>query len=735
MVALKLSRIWCLPIILSFQAVFLLPRVKSQGYHELPQKLQVVRSHQDALRENPNLVKELHKAQDALQHLWIKYLPELWEINLSSGCVESLDYLFPGLRDNSSSAFPVSTKLLPLIDATGKQGAGLLSGNLFLDGAYDECFNYNYTGYCLANQVNLTIYPLSWQVGLCVPKFCTNTDIAVLINKTGILVTNETKIKCEDSKKQSYSAGAIAMIVVTLVLASMVVVGTLVDVLLQSILYFEGNGSDDAININSCVGSSANEKTPLLVQQEVKNDKHSVRMYEFLTAFSLFKTVPTLFATKQTPSVITSLNGMRVISMFWVILGHTYIWFAIPGTVDNQLMILPILSRFSFQAVGNAFYSVDSFFFLSGVLVAYLTLREMKKKNGQFPFLMFYIHRYLRLTPTYAFVLFFSWLLYYHFVYSPSISFGVSVFSNCPKYWWTNLLYINNLYPWKMAEECMGWAWYLGNDMQFYIISPFILIPFYYSFPFAMVIVAALLLGSFIVTATLAGIYDFQSNVFAIVAYNYTGHTDPSLFSDLVYIKPWSRIQPYLVGMVLGYILYKGIRLPFGRKKNVPAYLLLWVVSGLISFAVVYGLYSTWHGHTPAQFENVMYITFSRFVWGVGMALVVFCCHNGYGWFINSFLSMKIWTPLSRMTFNAYLVHPVVLTMVYGQFQKSFHYTDKTIAFFLIGFVVLSYAIAGLLCLLVELPLGTIEMLVFKLVGMTARESQRQTGSTKHNKM
>ena len=25
----------------------------------------------------------------------------------------------------------------------------------------------------------------------------------------------------------------------------------------------------------------------------------------------------------------------------------------------------------------------------------------------------------------------------------------------CHKHWWSNLLYINNLYPWKMADEVL----------------------------------------------------------------------------------------------------------------------------------------------------------------------------------------------------------------------------------------------------------------------------------------
>ena len=396
-----------------------------------------------------------------------------------------------------------------------------------------------------------------------------------------------------------------------------------------------------------------------------------------------------------------------------------------------------VLSRFSFQAVGNGFFSVDSFFFLTGVLVAYLSLHEMKRKNGCFPFLQFYVHRYLRLTPTYAFILFFVWTLSIHLAYSPGISLREDLNAdNCAKYWWTNLLYINNFYPWLSEKACFGWGWYLANDMQFYVISPLILIPLYHILPLAIIIVIALLFCSFIVTATLVGVFDLQSNMFAAMAYNYTSNYRTSQYLDIVYIKPWSRIAPYLVGLILGYMLYKGFHLSFGRKKNIFAYLLLWIVSGIILIPDVYGLYPNWHGHIPGKFENILYINLSRFVWGIGLALVVFACHNGYGWFINSFLSMKMWMPLARMTFNAYLVHPALLSVIYGQFQTTFHYTDITIAFFHVGFVVLSYGIAGLVCLLVEFPLGTIEMLVFKMIEQKcqARRQQVMEMDDKENK-
>lgn len=44
----------------------------------------------------------------------------------------------------------------------------------------------------------------------------------------------------------------------------------------------------------------------------------------------------------------------------------------------------------------NGYLSVDSFFFLSGLLVAYLTFKEIDRVKGRFNVIMFYLHRYIR---------------------------------------------------------------------------------------------------------------------------------------------------------------------------------------------------------------------------------------------------------------------------------------------------------------------------------------------------
>nr|KAG5705741.1 hypothetical protein BaRGS_027400 [Batillaria attramentaria] len=63
--------------------------------------------------------------------------------------------------------------------------------------------------------------------------------------------------------------------------------------------------------------------------------------------------------------------------------------------------------RWTFQAISNATVSVDTFFVLSGLLVAYLSLKEMKKRSGKMNWFLFYFHRFWRLTPAYMLLMMF----------------------------------------------------------------------------------------------------------------------------------------------------------------------------------------------------------------------------------------------------------------------------------------------------------------------------------------
>ena len=248
-------------------------------------------------------------------------------------------------------------------------------------------------------------------------------------------------------------------------------------------------------------------------------------------------------ATHQPATAITSINGMRVLSMFWVILGHAYYWGLIYDVVANTNEAFgTVLNRLLFQPMDNFSFSVDTFFVLSGLLLSYLSIKEMERHQGKFPFLSFYVHRLLRLSPAYYLSVFLYFKVLPHVGSGPLWSF-VDV-RNCEKYWWTNILYINNFYLLDSYDACHGVTWYLATLMQFFIISPIFLdlLLLYHCWKIGLVTIVGTMLASFAIIGTLAGIEDV-----------YLQGAKPSL--NIIYVKPHCRINSYLIEIVLGFAL------------------------------------------------------------------------------------------------------------------------------------------------------------------------------------
>jgi len=139
------------------------------------------------------------------------------------------------------------------------------------------------------------------------------------------------------------------------------------------------------------------------------------------------------------------LNGVRVLSMAWVILGHTY-FYGLKTALGNPTVPLTLFKMFSFNFVSSGPYAVDIFFWLSGFLGTYILLCTMKKRNGkmQNP-LLIYLHRYLRIVPLYAMTLLFYWFLMACVGNGPIFfEFWRVRATACFKTWWIHLLFLNN---------------------------------------------------------------------------------------------------------------------------------------------------------------------------------------------------------------------------------------------------------------------------------------------------
>ncbi|XP_023338416.1 nose resistant to fluoxetine protein 6 isoform X2 [Eurytemora carolleeae] len=141
-----------------------------------------------------------------------------------------------------------------------------------------------------------------------------------------------------------------------------------------------------------------------------------------------------------------------------------------------------------------------------------------------------------------------------------------------------------------------------------------------------------------------------------------------NLYVDF-YEAPWVRYQPYLVGILLGYILHHT------REKQVKinnaANILLWQAAFLAGFAVVYGLYGV-RTQTMTHFSASIYNSFQRLAWSGALAWVIFSCAKGYGGVVNDLLSWSLFAPLARITFCTYLIHTNLLGMFTSSVLLSF---------------------------------------------------------------
>ena len=103
---------------------------------------------------------------------------------------------------------------------------------------------------------------------------------------------------------------------------------------------------------------------------------------------------------------LSLLDGVRVMSIGWVIMGHTISRYTNLAAIDNINSISDQLADFNYVPVNGAFYAVDTFFWLSGLLMAYFFIVEIEKEKSLSAgkILLVYVHRYLRINPTYLFL-------------------------------------------------------------------------------------------------------------------------------------------------------------------------------------------------------------------------------------------------------------------------------------------------------------------------------------------
>lgn len=134
-------------------------------------------------------------------------------------------------------------------------------------------------------------------------------------------------------------------------------------------------------------------------------------LQKYLSAFGLIQNTAKLFSTASNEETqhLKLLNGLRVIMMVWVILGHTFFFMPAGGAINTDYVFY-LTGLFAYNIITTATFAVDVFFWMSGFLGTYILMCSMKKKNGEMPNpLVIFAHRIIRITPLFLMVFLFNW--------------------------------------------------------------------------------------------------------------------------------------------------------------------------------------------------------------------------------------------------------------------------------------------------------------------------------------
>ena len=425
---------------------------------------------------------------------------------------------------------------------------------------------------------------------------------------------------------------------------------------------------------------------------------------KFLACFSVRQNFQSLAQNSPSRS-LNCLDGLRTLSMVWIILGHTIDFMDTPfADIDNVEFEPQYLGRGSMQFATSAHLGVDTFFFISGLLTVYVMLKRFEKKRKLDPPHLAIILRWLRLVPLLGFVLALYVGLVPYFGEGPMWYRMVHETNFCRTYWWTNLAFVNNFYPNDFHVQCLPWTWYLADDMQYFIICLVIMIIYCkVSKTLGWVVCVGLMALGIISTAVISQHYDLDLSVGAL--------------QDYVYDKPYTRVTTYVMGMMFAFYLVdhiKGRKIVLSRKVA-----FFWMTLSLtLLFTCIYCTYRFFH-YLPnkvwSQSESSAYLALVRPGFILAISGIVFLSLTKNGGPVGWFLTLSIWEPLGKLTFAAYLLHPIIIRTVYYNEVSLIHLSDIEVIHYAGFFIPISFLMASIFFVCVEVSFSNVvDLLVGK---------------------
>lgn len=648
---------------------------------------------------------------DAFSSIPPDLLRNLQTAEVSSACSLGIMKVVRGFQNFEPWAFR-------LFDASGKYPTGVLEGTKSDIGAFDECLETEVVDdfgrvtsrgqYCslmfyVRNGKTLerklapilrSLHPrlrtfkqfffLDYlnvaRVGICLLNDCDQRDLQALINSVKPSIIDIEVAHCITNEPQPWTTTQKAIIIFLITLASVMAASTAVDLFIRRSCS-DQFGKGIAAKVLTSFAVTSNTRMLLKMPDEKDSDEYVFRF----------------------------LHGIRYLSIAFIMFGHCYQ--TLSDTWSRLLNLLIESNKWQAMFVASAFNSVDTFFFVSGFLMCFITAKN--NYSGATTLFFAIVLRHLRTSIPLFFVIMCIYLV-------PVITSGPDlptfmerVYEEVSEHWWDLLLQVRNFCK-VTHKTMMPHLWYISADFQAFLIS---LLTFLLLRRRKKLAISAFVLMSVvscgIATWQIAGtnlppFMMFPMESPEVIEAMATGH----------YLQPFYHIVCYFSGCITFLIMDDFKQ----RKISKPLQAAGWFVSVSCALCCLF-IKLPWYRDPEPTTELGKLVTsfFDRILWSMFLSWITLACASGRGGFVRDFLAWKVFVPFSRLSFAVYLIHVPFIEVLLHVSRERIYYSPFNQLSLHFSVSVWSFLLGYVLFLACEAPTGKLSKIAFGSLSFKSR--------------
>jgi len=634
-------------------------------------------------------------------------------------------------------------------------------------GDYTNCVkNLNFT-YIL---VTIQIQPgIKNRMGLCFFKECeannfnnSKNKIIDLINVKYALNISQNNIDFSNPKenleifKQKFYSGFIISTIVMGLIAFLSLIKFFMRFKYSKAI--AGNNEYQKLNETQTINETCEiNKNKNAIQSNITNQNSSwgdeeknCKKYKlsnfskFLDNFDIIKNTNSIINVEnnnnKTFEYLRIFDGVRCLSTCWVLWGHVF-FISFNIGYKNFYDIISKSELTIYSILTSSFVSVDVFFYISGFLLYFnLTKYINKAKNKIVFFISLLFQRYIRLLPFYFIAIFYITYLLPYIIKGGKTDLLFNYMESCPKYWWANILYIQNHidYSDNAGQTCVGHSWYLGDDMIYFIITTIILLIIQNKKIIQNIIILFIFIGSIIWQYVKIFENNYTNN------FKKMGQMKNDYFFNF-YIQPFARITPYMLGIFYCELFFetdiyknpnqneiknfdksletenlttdnenqnrsdtinnsKIRRFNLYLKSNDTLCYVIFIISLIfINYSVFINKFNQTEDFSLKT--EAFLITFNKVIFIIGLGNIIHLTFLEKFSFIKNFLSAKIFTQFSRLTYGVYILHYYVIIVFFYNSDSAIYMDLLEFSFYAIGLMIITLILSFIIGILYESPI------------------------------